>query len=90
MPPTTALSGTSFVTTAFAPIATLLPTLILPTTFAPAPIYTPSPIIGIPLFSPFPATPIVTPCDILQLRPITAPPDIIIPQNDQYKNLRQL
>ena len=39
------LSGTSDITTAFAPIVTLLPILILPRTLAPAPIVTLSPIV---------------------------------------------
>lgn len=40
------LSGTSLLTTALAPIATLFPMFIFPNSFAPGPIYTLSPIIG--------------------------------------------
>lgn len=47
-PTTTQLSGTSFVTTQFAPIITLFPTLIFPRMHAPHPNSTLSPIIGRP------------------------------------------
>lgn len=46
MPPTTALSGTSFTTIALGAIITLFPILISPNTFAPKPIKTLSPITG--------------------------------------------
>ncbi len=45
-PAATTLSGNDFVTTAFAPIVTLLPMLMPPNTFAPAPMVTLSPIVG--------------------------------------------
>ena len=46
IPTTTLFAGTVFVTTEFAPIFELLPTVIGPKTFAPAPIITLSDIVG--------------------------------------------
>ena len=49
MPTIVALGGTSLTTTELAPILASFPTLIGPNNFAPAPIITPSPILGCPL-----------------------------------------
>src|SRR5205807_806637 len=60
------LSGTSQITTAFAPISTLLPTLMGPSSLAPEPISTLLPITGA-YFSSIRRRPTTTPSRILQL-----------------------
>lgn len=69
---TTALSGISVTTIHPAPILTLLPMVMLPMIFAPAPIKTLFFIIGAPPFSllVIVSDPIVTCCIIVQLSPI--------------------
>ena len=62
------LSGTVVSTTAFAPISTLLPIVILPRIFAPAPMLTLFPKDGA-AFSIIFFNPIVTPLRIMQLSP---------------------
>lgn len=72
IPTATALFGISWVTTAFAPMATLLPILRLPKTFTPIQKSTLSPIvIGCPS-SPVCFCPITTPGLSVQFRPIFA------------------
>src|SRR3972149_632365 len=51
-PTTTAFSGTSFVTTQLAPMATLLPMSTFPTILAPGPMYTLSPMTAAPFRGP--------------------------------------
>lgn len=59
MPPTTALSGISLVTTAPAPIVTLSPMVIFPIIMTPAPKVTLFPITGVKSFLPSHLLPIV-------------------------------
>lgn len=54
IPPTTALSGTSFTHTALAPIKTLFPICMFPINLAPVAITTLFPIFGVPALSPPP------------------------------------
>ena len=77
-PPTVTEAGTSFVTTAFAPITELSPIEICPIIFAPGPIYTLSPIIAASNSPPF--APIFTPACILQFSPMKAFDEITIVQ----------
>lgn len=69
IPTTTAPSGTSCVTTAFAPIITLFSTWTPPIIFEPAQITTLFPILGIPLVP----RPIVTPWKMSTFFPILHP-----------------
>lgn len=73
-PPTTALSGTSFTTTALAPTKTLLPICISPSILAPAHRHTLSPNRG--ARPPNDVDPIVTSWKIVQLCPTSVPPFI--------------
>ena len=67
-PAITTLSGNDLLTTAPAPIVTLLPIVIGPNILTPGPIYTLSPIVGTPSSVP----PILTQTCIRQLLPIRA------------------
>jgi hypothetical protein len=65
-PTTTASSGTSWQTTEFDPIATLLPMRTAPKILVPGPMKTLSPMIGVPLRLPRLVSPIITSRDTLQ------------------------
>ena len=71
------LSGTDASTTAFAPISTLLPMVIFPRIFAPAPILILLPKHGA-AFSEIFFNPMVTPLRIIQLSPKLAYPLMMI------------
>src|SRR5689334_8441570 len=73
------LSGTLLWMTAFAPIFTLWPTVILPKSRAPGAMYTLSPITGTPALSPEPLMPIVTFCESAHPRPSTAREETVMP-----------
>ena len=80
---TVLFAGISSVTMQFAPIRTSFPMVMPPIIFAPAPMYTRSPITGAPhfLLPRIVFEPIVTCWNIVQPLPTRAPEEINIPRS---------